>query len=443
VFKVLVSFDRADGWNPVGVLAQDRGGNLWGTTNLGGVNLGGSQIENGTVFKISPTGALTRAHYFIDAMYGTNPYAGVVLGTDGYLYGTTEKGGTGGVGVVFKVSLTGSETILFDFDDSSPVAFPTTPLTLGADGSFYGTTYGGIIFEIAPTGKLTVLHAFDGTDGTDLSGLVQGADGNFYGTAYEGGNLAACGPSNYGCGTIFKITPAGAFTVLHSFDGFSDGAFPTGGVVQGTDGNFYGTTASGGTPDGCGTVFKITPTGTLSVLYVFNCRTAITLGDSPYGPLVQGTDGNFYGSIGEINGVGGIFQITPEGVVSIISDLTGGPNGLIQHTNGVFYGTALSACCYAGGGGTDAGAVFSLDMGLGAFIKTVLNFGRVGSTVQILGTGLAGATAVTFNGKPATCFSVVSDTFMTAMVPDGATTGPIEVTTPKETLKSNVNFNVQ
>jgi len=231
-----------------------------------------------------------------------------------------------------------------------------------------------------------------GTDGANpLAGLVQGTDGSLYATTAHGGASNA--------GTVFKIGAGKTFTTLYSFTGGADGGYPTGTLVEGTDGNFYGTTQGGGSTNclgGCGTVFQITPFGVLTTLHSFS-----------------GTDGG-----------------VPFG-------------GLVQHTSGVFYGTTfaggiLTMCTNTGEKG--CGTVFSLDMGLGPFIKTVLNYGLPGSRVQILGTGLTGATSVTFNGTPASTFTVVSDTYMTAVVPTGATTGPIQVTTPTGTLTSNGNF---
>jgi uncharacterized repeat protein (TIGR03803 family) len=390
-FDTLVIFYGTDGAGPgLEVLAQARDGSLWGTTSNG----------EDLVFSITPAGVLTDVYKFDNVYGGGFPSeGGVVLGTDGYFYGTEPFGGTrGATGVVFKLSPTGNYTALFTFArQASPYG-----LTLGADGNFYGTTaqggtsstecepepFGcGTVFKMTPSGKVTTLHNFDFTDGEHpVAPLVQGSDGNFYGTAFYGGIG--------GSGTVFKMTSTGAFSTLHSFSG-PDGIDPTGQLVEGTDGNFYGTTEFGGDypicESGCGTVFQITPDGVLRTLHSFS------YGDGAH----------------------------PQG-------------GPVQHTSGVFYGTTDVGGIYHG-----FGTAFSMDMGLGPFIKTVLNFGRVGSTVQILGTDLTGATAVTFNGKPATCFAVVSDTFMTAMVPDGATTGRIEVTTPKGTLKSNVNFNVQ
>ena len=210
--------------------------------------------------------------------------------------------------------------------------------------------------------------------------MVQATDGNFYGTTSAGGA--------YDDGTVFKITPAGMLTTLHSFDGL-DGNSPYGGLVQATDGNFYGTTLQGGAnKNNDGTVFKITPGGTETTLHSFD----FTDGAGPWG-------------------------------------------GLVQATNGTFYGATLQ-------GGTSAdGTVFSLSVGLGRFVETLPTSGKVGTAVKILATDLRGVTRIKFNGITAV-FKVVSKTLISATVPAGATTGFVTVTTSGKTLKSNVKFRV-
>jgi uncharacterized repeat protein (TIGR03803 family) len=185
-----------------------------------------------------------------------------------------------------------------------------------------------------PAQTFNVLHTFDGMDGDGSNALVQGADGNFYGTTFEGGANAAC-YSGSTCGTVFKITPSGTLTTMHSFNS-TDGATPWAGLVQDTDGTFYGTTAYGANNDG---------------------------------------------------------------------------------------------------------TVFSLSVGLGPFVETQPAMGKVGTAVTILGTSLTGATSVTFNGTAAT-FTVVSASEVTTTVPAGATTGTVQVVTPGGTLSSNVPFTV-
>ena len=187
-------------------------------------------------------------------------------------------------------------------------------LVHGIDGNFYGTTESGgannngtfcsggcgTVFKITPGGTLTTLYSFcaqtDCTDGaTPLGGVVQASDGNFYGTTTNGG----AGNCDMPCGTVFKITPGGTLTTLHSFSGM-DGANPFGGVVQASDGNFYGTAFNGGPNNncnnGCGTVFKITPVGTLTTLYSFCTQINCPDGANPYVGVLQANDGNFYGT---------------------------------------------------------------------------------------------------------------------------------------------------
>ncbi len=205
---------------------------------------------------------------------GSGPWAGLIQATDGNFYGTTTQGGAYGDGTVFKITPSGALTTLHSFagsDGSSPYA----GLIQGTDGNFYGTTYYGgaatwcygyagcgTIFRITPSGTLTTLHSFDGGDGAwPQAGLLQANDGNFYGTALTGGATTFC--YGYpGCGTIFKITPSGTLTTLYSFQG-SEGAIPIGGLIQASDGKFYGTTEGGGdTVDcqgGCGTIFRLVP----------------------------------------------------------------------------------------------------------------------------------------------------------------------------------------
>jgi uncharacterized repeat protein (TIGR03803 family) len=254
-------------------------------------------------------------------------------------------------------------------------ADPTPGLIQATDGNFYGTTdlggggncsHGcGTVFKITPSGTLTTLHSFDDADGGyPLAGLMQATDGNFYGTTLEGGASSNCG--SYGCGTVFKITPSGTLTTLHSFDS-TDGANPEAGLVQATDGNFYGTTAAGGGSGncayGCGTVFKITPGGTLTTLHSFSGAD----GANPEAGLVQATDGNFYGTTleGGAYGYGTVFKITPSGTLTTLHsfDFSDGSNpiaGLVQATDGNFYGTTLEGGAYDDCSGVSCGTVFKI-----------------------------------------------------------------------------------
>jgi uncharacterized repeat protein (TIGR03803 family) len=313
-----------------------------------------------------------------------------------------------------------------------------------------------------------------------------GTDGNFYGTTILGGAGTQCG-GDPGCGTVFKVTPTGVLTTLYSFcsqPNCADGYDPSGldfglsgdALTLGTDGDFYGTTpfgALGLSPQGnytAGTIFKITPQGDLTTLYTFTCNNSDQVpcpaGAWPSVPLLQGTDGNFYGatsaggSDASCNyfssdvGCGTVFQIMPNGTLTTLyafcsqancADGSGPSAGLVQATNGIFYGTTggggnttASDCSYLNDG---CGTVFSLNMGLRPFVQPVLSMGKVGAKIIILGNKLTGSTAVSFDGVAAT-FEVVSSTEITTTVPTGATTGYIKVTTPSGTLTSNAKFRV-
>jgi uncharacterized repeat protein (TIGR03803 family) len=271
-------------------------------------------------------------------------------------------------------------TTLFSFDYTDGFE-PVGPLIQGTDGDFYGTasfggasddcgSYGcGTIFKITPNGTLTTIYNFcslrNCTDGYEpLAGLIQGADGNVYGTTALGGANTECLNST-GCGTVFTITPTGTLTTLRSFN-FADGYLPEAGLIQATDGSFYGTTYSGGSGCGddyqCGTVFKITPGGVLTRLYNFCSLSNCADGSEPRGALLQGMNGNFFGTteVGGAYGAGTIFKITPGGTLTTLYSFCplGGfcPDGytpigaLVQGADGDFYGTTE----FGGGGTTPA-----------------------------------------------------------------------------------------
>jgi uncharacterized repeat protein (TIGR03803 family) len=275
--------------------------------------------------------------------------------------------------------------------------------------------------------------------------LVQAVDGNLYGTTYVGGA--------HGYGTVFKITPSGTFKTLHSFcsqSGCPDGEFPQTGLVQATNGNLYGTTIVGGAY-GSGTIFEITPSGTLTTLYNVCSQSGCPDGNYLYAGLMQATDGNLYGimDIGGANNGGTIFSMTLSGTLTTLHSFCSQPAcadgqypaaGLVQDTNGSLYGTTADGGANACSGLT-CGTVFSLSVGLPPFVETQPTAGKVGATVNILGTNLTGATSVNFSGKAAT-FTVVSSSEITTTVPAGATTGEVQVVTPGGTLLSSVSFRV-
>jgi uncharacterized repeat protein (TIGR03803 family) len=438
-FTLLHSFDSTDGFFPESAMVQATNGALYGTTSSGGAG------SVGTVFRITLNGTLTTLHSF-DSTDGASATGGLVTASNGNLYGTTGGGGAHGNGTVFEITPSGTLTTLYSFcsqiscnDGTGPAA----AMVQAPNGNLYGTTgAGGVnghgtVFTITTGGTLTTLHNFcletNCPDGDEPNGLIQGADGNFYGTTQYGG-------AN-GDGTVFKITTSGTLTTLHSFNDVTDGAFPLAGLVQAANGILYGTTYEG-SPNGNGTVFSITTTGTLTTLYSFCSLSGCSDGGLLTAPLIQATNGNLYGATegGGSADYGTVFEMTPGGALTTLhsfdsSDGQGPRGGLVQETNGTLYGTTGL------GGANDDGTIFSLSVGLHPFVETLTTSGKVGASVKILGNNLTGATSVAFNGTAAT-FSVASSSEITATVPTGATTGFITVTTAGGTLKSNRKFRV-
>jgi uncharacterized repeat protein (TIGR03803 family) len=456
-FKTVYNFCKkgsggycSDGQNPWSTLVQGTNGDLYGTTFYGGSNNG----NYGTVFRINPAGKLTTIYNFcslVSCADGTQPEGGLLLATNGSFYGIANSGGAYGYGTVFKITAAGKLTTLHSFNQTDG-AYPEAGLIQATNGNFYGTTYvggaysEGTAFEITPSGTFTSLHSFCGglcTDGADpTSGLVQAADGNFYGTTYGGGPEGGCYPDSGG-GAFFQLTPSGTVTPLALFCQ-PNGFYPNSALVQAASGNFYGTTASGGAGyngDG-GTVYEVSPTGSLTSQYSFCLQTGCPDGYDPQS-LIMGTDGSFYGTTraGGANNVGTIFEITSAGQLTTQHSFTGtdglDPFGaLLLDTNGTFYGTTYE------GGANGAGTIFSLATGLAPFVGITPTSGKVGTKVIILGTNLKGATAVSFNESAAT-FKVVSKSEITTTVPTGATSGTVTVTTlGGTTLNSSVEFQV-
>ncbi len=456
--KTLVNFTGTNGSQPYSPPVQGTDGNLYGVTPEGGAN------GHGTFYRMTPAGTLTTIFSFCqqsNCTDGAGPQGGIILGTDGNFYGTTQYGGTGtafcgeGCGTVFKITPKGVLTTLHSFctlstctDGYSPIAV----LVQGSDGNFYGTVPNGggsflqgTVFKITPQGVLTTLYAFciqsSCSDGeTPLAGLVQASNGAFYGTTAHGGAI--------GWGEIFSITATGAFSVVHSFDS-TDGANPSTTLIQDSNGLLYGTTQGGGTStacfgSSCGTVFDMTTGGTLTSLLSFDD----TNGAFPeYAAMVQGTDGDLYGTTGAGGAhedAGTIYKMTTGGSLTTIYNFCSvgacsdgaGVNAIMQATSGVFYGTT------AGGGTSSEGTLWSLTAGQRAFVSPLPATGKVGARVLILGNGFTGATAVSFNGTPAT-FTVASATLITTTVPTGATTGKISVTKSSGAVTSKAAFVVK
>jgi len=416
-----------------GMLAQGRDGNIYGTAPLGG-NAG-----RGGVFKITPDGAYSILFHF-DVTHGSNPYSGLTLGSDGNFYGTAFNNSDFIFGNVFQITPSGLLTVLHSFQLVEGVS-PYAPPIQGSDGNFYGTTSAGglgwgSVYKVSPTGVFTVLYTFDNTHGaTPIAQLIQARDGNFYGTTKDGGA--------HGFGTAFRITPAGALTVLYNFDS-THGASIYAPLLQGSDGNFYGTARNGGTKNNGGVVFKLTKAkkATLTVLYNFDATGATTDGVRPYAGLIQASDGNFYGvtSAGGTNAAGTLYKITKTGTYSRLYNFASATGSLPfatlrQHTNGKLYGEATS------GGATGHGALFSFDLGLKPFISLHPTSGLVGDAVEILGQGLSQIqTTVRFEPNVPANADVISDTYITTSVPDTATTGLVYVLLPQGWVPSDQKF---
>lgn len=454
ILTTLLSFDNSNGAIPASALVQGINGKLYGTTSAGGTN------GVGTVFVTTAAGALSTLHNFANAD-GSNPTE-LVLAANGNFYGLANFGSAELEGSIFTITPKGKFTLLDTFN--SPAAFDNSMLQ-STSGNFYGTTFEagstswGSVFKMTPTGAFTTLYNFDCfgmlacPNEAAPSGLAQGADGNFYGTN-TGGN------STSDVGTVFRVTPSGNLTTLYTFctqgPPCTDGRWPTG-LIQAADGDFYGATIWGGIsgspcqpngPGGCGTIFKVTPKGRLTTLYTF-CRHGSPCADGglPLGGLIQGTDGNFYGATITSSGgacnspgpCGTIFRMTPSGAFTTLHVFTftdgSQPRSLMQATDGNLYGVTNSGGIYS------LGTIFRLSTGLGPFVKFMQQAGKAGQTVGIIGQGFKGTTSVSFNGISAS-FTVASDTLIKAVVPARATTGFVKVQTPSGTLKSNVVFQV-
>jgi uncharacterized repeat protein (TIGR03803 family) len=446
LFSVIAEFSGQNGSGPEAMsLVQGPDGNYYGTTSRGG------RTDSGTVFRMAPGGHITVIYNFClqpNCTDGDFPFAGLVLAPDGNFYGMTAYGGDNNKGMIYKVTTGGTLTVLHSFNTTDG-ATPESTLFLGGDGALYGTTVAGgannygTVFRFTLSGTLMTMYSFcaksNCTDGSyPIAGVVQGNDGNFYGTT---------GGSDSLVGTAYKLTPSGSLTVLHTFCnvlGFycSEGAYPYGSLVQAQDGSFYGATYYGGSI-GFGTLYRVTPSGSFTTLQRFNN----TDGGFPIAPMILATDGNFYGTteVGGLTSSGTIYRLTPEGTLvslySMFCETDSCPDGadpyggLLQSTDGSLYGTDFTQ------GPAGGGVAFNFTTGLAPFVKTVPTSGKVGTNVIILGNHLTGATAVTFNNIPAR-FKVVSEAQIQAVVPSGATTGAVQVTTPGGVLTSNQPFRV-
>jgi uncharacterized repeat protein (TIGR03803 family) len=385
-FSVLYTFTGGtDGGVPYqrDPLVLDKNGNLYGTTTLGG-DLGASQCFGygcGVVFRISPAGEETVLYSFTGATDGGDPEAGLVQDKEGNLYGTTAGGGASGGGVVFRVQPDGNETVLYSFPFVGPEGdSPVAGVVRDQEGNLYGTTPGGgdlscgggggcgVVFKLDPAGNESVLNAFDGADGAAPGArLLRDEKGNLYGDTYSGGN-DDCVTGD--CGVVFEVSPTGKEKVLRAFSG-SDGANPLADLVYDQSGNLYGTTFFGGScsQEGCGVVFKLTPTGEYTLLYDF------TGGEDERFPsgLVRDKQGNLYGTTqgGGVSQYGSVFRLDPHGNLTTLYTFTGGTDGngpytgVVQDKEGNLYGmtnaggNTSSTCPY---GSEGCGVVFKITL---------------------------------------------------------------------------------
>jgi uncharacterized repeat protein (TIGR03803 family) len=333
---VLYSFSADGGTYPSGGLIGDSAGNLYGTTAAGGA----FGLNCGVVYKLDGAGHFTVLYSFTCGADGWQPSAGLVRDSAGNLYGTTWNGGSAGHGVVFKLDTAGTETVLYNFTGGADGGNPVAGVVLDPAGNIYGNS--GVIFKLDTAGDFTVLHKFTGGTGGSFpyAGVIRDPAGNLYGTTAWGGNLNCQVYLEQGCGLVYKLDPAGNYTVLYTFSGGSDGAIPYfAGVARDPAGNLYGTTAYGGTKDcggpGCGTVFKLDPSGKETVLHRF------TGGDGarPEG-LSLDSDGGIYGTT-----PGVVFNIDPAGQFTVLYSFTGSAvlPGLVHDPAGALFGTLSGA----------------------------------------------------------------------------------------------------
>ena len=373
---VLHSFSGGpgDGDEPDGGLIADSAGNLYGVTQFGGKSAGGSAFfcsyqGCGTIFKLTPDGIESVLYSFTGGNDGSVPLGALIADKAGNFYGTTGFGGTSGAGVVFKLAPGGLETVLYSFGGSPDGSAPGSGLFPDRAGNLYGTTEEGgdgtcsflgcgTIFKIDSKGTETLLHSFAGTpDGAfPAAGLIADSVGNFYGTTSQGGAS--------GNGTVFKLSSAGKESVLHSFKGGDDGSAPSNsGLIADVAGNLYGTTFNGGGSAGDGVVFKLTPDGIESVLHAFKGDD----GSNPNAGVIADSAGNLYGTTigGGDHGTGTVFKLTPDGKETVLhsfaysdtivsTDGVGPSAGLIADSSGNLYGTTEN------GGLSGAGTVFKL-----------------------------------------------------------------------------------
>ena len=340
---VLYNFGgSSDGGDPYASLIRDAAGNLYSTFGYGG----GTSFSGG-VFKVAPDGTETVLYSFTGGADGAFPEAALIRDNAGNLYGTTTQGGSDNIGVVFKVDPSGTETVLHSFTGGTDGVIPVGGLLRDAAGNLYGTTSqggssnDGILFKISPSGKETILHTFSGSanDGKypTYTSLLTDAQGNLYGVTDEGGSADG--------GILYKLSKTGKLTILHSFTGgTSDGCNVLGAPFRDAAGNFYGTTSSCGTHN-LGTVWKVNKYGKEKVLHSFAGGTAD--GEYPLAGVTVDAKGNVYGTTsgGGASNFGTVYKVSKSGQFTLSHSFNGtdGKNiygGLVQNTRGTLFGAA-------------------------------------------------------------------------------------------------------
>ena len=423
-FETLHAFTAGEGANPYAALIQAADGFFYGTTYTGGVGYG-------TVFRMDTNGSVTPLHAFTNSD-GANPIGGLIQGRDGLFYGTTSQGGSNGAGTVFRMDSTGAVTTLHAFTVGDG-AYPYSGVIQAADGSLYGTTYyggaslAGTAYRVDPaTGDTTTLHSFNVGDGAyPFAGLIQADDALFYGTTYQGGSM--------GYGVVYRMDSSGAVNVIHNFSYGDGGLSFLGGLVQASDGAFYGTTPSGGAT-GAGVAYRIDQSGNFRTLRSF----AYSDGAFPHGVLLQRSDGLFYGTTsgGGAAGQGTVFRLDGGGAVTTLHGFTFGEGatpyaGLIEGTDHKLYGTTFSGGGSFGGNGTVFRITLRTTTQLTASAATAVYGGTTSVTAALTAASspLAGREiSFTLNGMPVGL--AVTDGFGVATIADVNVAGITAATYP-------------
>ncbi|MGB9205551.1 MAG: choice-of-anchor tandem repeat GloVer-containing protein [Terriglobales bacterium] len=436
---------NGDACSPRGNIVQGRDGNMYG----GGAAACGT--GSGTIYKISPAG-VESAFFIFPQQWLNCGGAGLTLGSDGNFYGACESGNPAtGMGSIFRLTPAGVFTDLHDFTGANGDSLPVYPPIQASDGNFYGVSGNevqvcGNIYKLTPAGVYKNLHTFTFGSECHSSNLFQASDGNLYGT------LANCTlPGSVGC--VYRISTAGAFKEIHGF-AVTTGNVPCTGLIQGKDGKLYGATQQGAA-NGNGNIYKMTTAGVATDLHDFTNATDASCVNNVGPPvnLLQVADGSFYGvnpAYGP-NGTGSIYKLTSANVFSAFQFPNPPVDGdlpsstLIQNTNGLVYGTTPS-----GGGGTCfGGACFGTFFSVATGDKPFVNLeptertGNVGASVGMFGQGFSSASVVKFGGVAATSVTRSGTTYLTAVVPAGAHTGPVTATTGTTTLTSPQTYKVK